>query len=75
MSPTNQYFQQIIKFKDIVYHIFWNKKEDYFTIESDNDIVVIYNHVINDLISELQTLKSLIEDNEDVEKDSPKPKR
>lgn len=77
MKPKDNFYKKIIKKGDISYRLFWNKDNSYFTLECDDeydDVVVIYNGFINDLISELEILKSLIDENQEMDKRGNKPK-
>lgn len=74
MKPNELFYLKIIQYREIIYKIFWNKDKNYFTIEDDGDTVVIYNNAINDLINELEILKSLIDENQEMDKRGNKPK-
>lgn len=44
------------------YQIIWYKNEDIFTLETEGGIISIYKSEINDVIVELEKLKSLVEE-------------
>ncbi len=75
---VNNCYEKIIKLQEYVYRIFWNKEKDYFTLEDVGDdvgdIVLVYKGAINDLIEELETLKSLMDESKEDEKSVVKPR-
>ncbi len=78
MKTFDDCYEKIIKFSGEVYRIFWNKKCEYFSLETKNDydagFIVIYNNQINDIIAELEKLRSLIDESKESEKSAAKPK-
>jgi hypothetical protein len=64
MKNNTDYFS-CIQHKGDKYLIQWDKASNFFTIEDNSNMIVIYNGAINDLISELEKLRELVDEESD----------